>query len=131
MLYEKTTRGPVLDVCRRLEAAATENGFGVLGLHDLAAKMREKGIDFPRQCCVLEVCNAQQARRVLEDHMQIATVLPCRIAVYEDDDKVTVSTLRPRGLLQMFGYAELQPVAREVEDTLIRIIDTACANQGD
>lgn len=126
MLYQRTTTGSVHDACKRIEAAAVENQFGVVDTHDLTAKMAEKGVEFPRKCCIVEVCEPHQAKRVLENHMDVATVLPCRIAVYEQGDEVVVSTLRPTGLLQMFGYAELQPVAREVEATLTRIIETAC-----
>jgi uncharacterized protein (DUF302 family) len=62
----------------------------------------------------------------LEADISIANALPCRIAVYEQDGKVKISTLRPTAVLGMFGRPELEPVAQEVEETLLRIIDTAC-----
>ena len=38
-----------------------------------------------------------------------------------------VATMRPTVVLRMFGDPELEGVAREVEGTVIRIMDAACA----
>jgi hypothetical protein len=46
--------------------------------------------------------------------------------VYEDGEAVKVSTLKPTQLLGLFGRPELEPVAKEVEDAMFRIIDAAC-----
>jgi len=48
------------------------------------------------------------------------------LAVCEEDGMIKVSTLKPTRLLGLFGRPELEPVAKEVEDTMIRIIDAAC-----
>ncbi len=127
MIYVKETEGPVASVVERLEKASAENKFGVLGIHDLKEKMGAKGVDFAYECQVMEVCNPVKAKEVLEGNMSISTVLPCRISVYEEDDVVKVATIRPTMLLNLLDTPELQDVAKEVEDTLIRIIDAACA----
>lgn len=127
MIYVKETRGSIASVVERLEKAAAANQFGVLGLDDLKQKMGAKGVDFNCECRVLEVCDPAKAKEVLEGNMSISTVLPCRISVYEEGSIVKVATLRPTMLLNLFDSPDLINVAREVEDTLIRIIDTACA----
>ena len=53
-------------------------------MHDLRAKMTEKGVEFTRECRIYEVCNPQQAKKVLEKNMEISTALPRRISVYEE-----------------------------------------------
>ena len=126
MLYVKETTGSAKDVVERIVNAAAENKFGVLGVHNLKEKMVAKGVDFPRECLIVEVCNPGKAKSVLEANMAISTALPCRISVYEDAGKVKVATLRPTALLELFGNPGLAPVAREVEETIVRIIDTAC-----
>jgi uncharacterized protein (DUF302 family) len=127
MIDVQETEGPIERVVERLEKAAAENQFGVLGVHDLKEKMAAKGVDFACECRIVEVCNPHKAKAVLEENMSISTALPCRISVYEEDNKVKVATIRPTMLLNLFDSPELQGVAREVEDTLIRIIETACA----
>lgn len=126
MIYVRETDGPIDQVVERLEKASTENQFGVLSIHDLKEKMAAKGVEFGCECRVLEVCNPHKAKEVLHENMSISTALPCRISVYHEDDKVKVATIRPTRLLNLFDSPELQNVAREVEETLIRIIDTAC-----
>ena len=127
MIYVKDCACSVDDVCKKIEAATVANGFGVLGVHDLKERMKAKGVDFAPECRILEVCNPKQAKKVLEANMAIANALPCRICVYEEGGKVKVSTMLPTVVLRLFGAPELEPVAQEVETTIIRIIDTACA----
>ena len=126
MLYEKEAKGSVDEVTARVQQAAVANKFGVLGIHNLKEKMKDKGIDFGPECRILEVCNPAQAKTVLEADMSISNALPCRISVYEQSGKIKVSMLRPTQLLAMFNRPELQPVANEVESAMIRIIDAAC-----
>ena len=126
MLYVKETDGRVEDVLDRLEKAVVENKFGVLGVHNLKEKMAAKGVEFGPECRIVEVCNPMQAKKVLEANMSISTALPCRISVYEEGGKIKIATLRPTVLLNLFGNPDLESVAREVEDTVIRIIDSTC-----
>jgi uncharacterized protein (DUF302 family) len=126
MLYVRESQGPIEEVVKKLEVAAAENKFGILGVHDLRQKMNAKGVDFQRECRIFEVCNPAKAKTVLDTDMAISNALPCRISVYEEAGRVKVSTIRPTALLAMFGRPELQPVAQEVEDTMICIIDAAC-----
>ncbi len=126
MLYQQQTTGTVADVVARIEEAAKANQFGVMGVLDLKQRMADKGVAFGPACHIVEVCNPQQAKTVLKANLSISTALPCRIAVYEQDGKVVVSTIRPTALLKLFGNPELTPVAADVEKTIVRIIDTAC-----
>jgi uncharacterized protein (DUF302 family) len=126
MIYVKETTGTVDDVVARIEAAVAANQFGLLGVHDLKQKLASKGLDFRPECRIMEVCNPAKAKEVLEADMSISNALPCRISVYEDTGRVKVSTIRPTHLLRLFGRPELESVAQEVEDTMIRIIDAAC-----
>ena len=126
MLYVREARGSIDEVAKKLEAAAAENKFGVLGVHDLKQKMNAKGVEFGPECRIFEVCNPVKAKTVLETDMAISNALPCRISVYEEAGTVKVSTLKPTVILGLFGRPELEAVAQEVEDTMVRIIDAAC-----
>ena len=117
---------PLARIREDLERACAAHKFGVLGVHDLRAKMREKGVAYGRESLVFEVCNPQQAKRVLEANPGIAAALPCRIAVYEDADGTTrVATIRPSTLLDLFDTPGACDVAREVEETMKAILREA------
>ena len=126
MLYVREAIGSVDKTIEKLEEAAAANQFGVLGVHNLKQKMNAKGVEFGPECRIVEVCNPKKAKSVLETDMSISNALPCRISVYEESGKVKVSTLKPTAILALFGQPELESVAKEVEDTMIRIIDAAC-----
>jgi uncharacterized protein (DUF302 family) len=126
MLYIREARGSIDEVAKKLEAAAADNKFGVLGIHDLKQKMNAKGVEFGPECRIFEVCNPVKAKTVLEADMTISNALPCRISVYEESGVVKVSTLKPTALLGLYNRPELEAVAQEVEDTMVRIIDASC-----
>ncbi len=126
MLYVREARGSIDEVAKKLEAAAADNKFGVLGVHDLKQKMNAKGVDFGPECRIFEVCNPVKAKIVLEADMTISNALPCRISVYEEAGAVKVSTLKPTAVLGLFNRPELEAVAQEVEEAMVRIIDAAC-----
>jgi uncharacterized protein (DUF302 family) len=88
MLYVQEVFGNVDDIVGKIEQAAKDNDFGVLDIHDLKKKMTAKGVDFAPECRIIEVCNPNMAKEVLESNMEISTALPCRISVYEESGKV-------------------------------------------
>lgn len=52
MLHIVESKKPLADVARDLEHAVTRHKFGLLGVHDLKAKMAEQGVPFARECRV-------------------------------------------------------------------------------
>jgi uncharacterized protein (DUF302 family) len=126
MLYVTETRKDVETAARDLQEAVKRNKFGVLHVHDLQKTLREKGVDFPNACKILEVCNPQRAVQVLTGNMAVNMALPCRISVYQEGDKSKIGMIRPTALLSLFPQAaELKAVAGEVERETMRMIDEA------
>jgi uncharacterized protein (DUF302 family) len=126
MLYVVETKKDVETAARDLEEAVKRNKFGVLHVHDLQKTLKEKGVDFPNACRILEVCNPQRAVQVLTKNMGMNTALPCRISVYQEGGKTKIGMILPTALLALFpGSADLKPVAEEVERETKRMIDEA------
>ena len=125
MLYTVRSSKPLEVVSKDFVSATQRHKFGVLGVHDLRAKMAEKGVDFARDCRIFEVCNPQQAKKVLEADLQISTALPCRISVYEERGKTVLATILPTRMLELFRRPELRDVAEDVEATIVTIMNEA------
>ncbi len=125
MLHVVASKKPLEQVAVDLEQAVTRNGFGVMGVHDLKESMAKKGVAFARECRVFEVCNPLQAKKVLEANLEISTALPCRISLYEEGGGTRLATLKPTALIALFPAPGLEGTAREVEATLIRIMEEA------
>ena len=125
VLYVTESNKSIDEICKALEEAAKKRAFGVMAIHNLRETMKKKGVDFDRDLRIYEVCNPQQAKKVLEAEPNISTALPCRISVYRGDGKTKLATIRPTVQLAMFDRKDLEPVAKEVEDVIIAIMDEA------
>jgi uncharacterized protein (DUF302 family) len=125
MLHIVESTKPLARLAADLEQAVARHKFGVLGVHDLKAKLAEKGVPFARECRIFEVCNPHQAKKVLEANLEISTALPCRISMYEEGGKTKLATIRPTALIELYRSPELKQVAQEVEDTMAKIMAEA------
>ncbi len=128
MLIEVTTDKSVAEAAAALQAAVLANHFGVMQVHNLRETMEKKGVAFERECLIFEVCQPQQAKKVLEQNMKVSTALPCRISIYAQGGKTTLATLKPTTLLALFDTPELAEVAREVEETIVKIMKAAASS---
>jgi uncharacterized protein (DUF302 family) len=94
MLIKMESKKSLDQVCQDLEKAVMANKFGVMTIHNLNETMAKKGVQFDRPCRIFEVCNPHQAKKVLENNINISTFLPCRISVFTDGDRVVLTTLK-------------------------------------
>ena len=109
-----------------LEAAVKRHGYGVLHVHDVGATLRGKGVVFDRQCKIFEVCNPQQAAKVMAADMRLNMALPCRISVFTDKDKTMIGLIKPgRMLAALSPDPALAQVAADVEKKTIQMVDEA------
>ena len=109
-----------------LDAAVKKHGFGVLHIHDLGNTLRSKGMAFDEQCRVFEVCSPAQAVKVLAADMRLNMALPCRISVFTQGGRTKIGLIKPMAMLAALSQdATLLQVAKEVEDSTIRMVDEA------
>ena len=125
MVYEHSCSKSLEEIDAALREAVGRHKFGVLGVHDLQQAMRNKGVEYGDVCMVYEVCNPQQAKRVLETDAAFSTMLPCRISVYGSQTGYRIATLLPTAMMKVVGAPGAAEVAREVEGELIEIIKEA------
>ena len=125
MLYEIVSRRTPQQAGQALEAAAQKHQFGVLAIHNLKETMAKKGVEFAKECLIYEVCNPHQAKKVLEANPSISTALPCRIAIFEEGGHSKLSTIKPTAMLALYGNPELAPVAQEVEQVILAMMQEA------
>jgi uncharacterized protein (DUF302 family) len=127
MLIKLSTDKSVSETAAALQAAVQANHFGVMQVHNLKETMAKKGVEFARECLIFEVCQPQRAKKVLDENMSLSTALPCRISIYEEGGKTILATLKPTTLLAMFNVPQLEGVAKEVENTIVKIMTEAAS----
>jgi uncharacterized protein (DUF302 family) len=126
MRYVVTSTKTVDQAAADLEEAVRQNGFGVLHQYDLKKTLAGKGVELQHECRILDVCNPQQAARVLTADMGMNIALPCRISVYEDGGQTRIGMVKPTAMLaSLSGSQELKHVAEDVELAVTRMIDAA------
>lgn len=127
MLVKFSTKKTVSDAADALHLAVEANHFGVMQVHNLKETMTNKGVAFAHECLIFEVCQPQQAKKVLDENMSVSAALPCRISIYQEGGKTILATLKPTTLLAMFHTPQLKEVAQEVQDTIVKIMKEAAA----
>ena len=128
MLIKLPTEKTVSEAAAALQTAVVANHFGVMQIHNLKETMKKKGVEFARECLIFEVCQPQQAKKVLDENMSVSTALPCRISIYEEGGKTILAALKPTTLLALFHTPKLKNVAQEVEDTIVKIMSEAATD---
>ncbi|HTM12753.1 MAG TPA: DUF302 domain-containing protein [Bryobacteraceae bacterium] len=128
MLLKYSTDKTVSETAAALQAAVQANHFGVMQVHNLKETMAKKGVEFARECLIFEVCQPQQAKKVLEENMSVSTALPCRISIYQEGGKTMLAALKPTLLLALFHTPQLEGVAQEVETAMIKIMKETAAD---
>ena len=126
MYYIAESKKSFAESVSSLEHAVKSHGFGVLHIHDLGNTLRSKGVEFKEECKILEVCNPQQAAKVLATDMRLNMALPCRISVYTEDEITKIGVIKPEQMLSALSHDNvLKETAHEVEHKIIQMIDEA------
>ena len=121
--YTVKTQKNIDDVIIDLTKKLKEISFGVLETLDFKKILSEKGLEFSDNYKLLEVCNPQLAKQVLEASPDLGLLLPCTIAVYQKDSEKFISLARPTSILSMASDQNLKFSGEDIENSLIRIID--------
>lgn len=125
LIYEKVTEKSFNEAVESIKHSLKERDFGVLWELNFKSKMEEHDIEFSNNFIILEVCNPHKAMEVLSKHLEMGYFLPCKVVVYEKDNKIRIGTARPEKLMGMMKYDDLSYIAQEVEKILIDSIDAA------
>ena len=121
--YTVVTDKNMENAIQSIEESLKEEKFSVLWKFDIKEKLQEKGLDFQKEFKVLEVCNPQEAFRVLNENEMAGYFLPCKIVVYEDSGKTKIGMPKPSALISLLNDEKMKQFARDIENRLISCID--------
>ena len=110
------------EAVKAVEQETKTAGFKVLYIHDVATTLKEKGFEI-ESFKIIEICNAKSAYTVLQADIKIGLCLPCKINVYQKDEKTFISGMRPIILPQFFPQANLGNLPAEIDEIIRGIID--------
>lgn len=120
--YTVETKKSVEEAISALEINLKEEKFGILWMFDIKEKLEEKGLEFEKEFKVLEVCNPQEAQKVLIENEMAGYFLPCKVVVYESNGKTKIGMPKPTSLIRMLNDDKMEKFAKDIEDRLISCI---------
>ena len=121
--FGRTVGLPYAEAERRVRAELQKEGFGVLTEIDVTQKFQEKlGKEF-RNYVILGACNPAMAYEAFGKELNIGTLLPCNVTVYDGDDgRTVVMVMDPVAALSMVGNPEMAEMAKIVKEKMERVL---------
>lgn len=112
------------------KGALKEEGFGVLCEIDVQKTLKEKiGADI-EPYVILGACNPNFANQSLREDANLGLLLPCNVIVRQSKGATIVAAIDAAKMLSVVGNPALQPIAREVNVRLGRVVDKLDAMRG-
>lgn len=122
MQYIEQSEKSVQEVVNNIQEIASNYKFGVLHVHNVKETLNSKGVDFDKECQILDICNPNYAKQFLGEDMSLSSVMPCKITVYTDNGETNITL---NSLVQLVDdiNPDMIDLAQEVQNTLLEIID--------
>ncbi|AFO57042.1 MULTISPECIES: DUF302 domain-containing protein [Natrinema] len=126
MSYTLQTRvhGEFDDVVSTTIDALEDEGFGVLCDIDVQETLQQKLDENFRQYRILGACNPGLAHQGLEADLDLGTLLPCNVVVYDDADDIVVSAVDPQRLLGVADDDALDPIGAAAFERFERVLES-------
>jgi uncharacterized protein (DUF302 family) len=124
LAYTVVTAKSVDEAVKAVEQNAVAHGFRVLHIHDIAATLGDDGFEH-EPVKIVEVCNARYASKLLAKDITAALMVPCPIAVYQQEGQVHISTMLATAIADLFPGKSLEFVAEQVEFAVLGLVNDA------
>ena len=98
-------------------------GFGVLTEIDMKATLKKKIDKNINKYVILGACHPTSAYKAVQSEIEIGLMLPCNVIVYEYDNAIFVSAIKPKVAMAMIDNDDLREVAIDIEDRLTTVIN--------
>ncbi len=116
--------GTIDTVRSSVEAALSDEGFGILTEIDVAATFKAK-LDVDRDpYVILGACNPHLAHEAIGLDPNIGALLPCNVVLRQEGDQVAVVFMDPAAVLGIVDAPGMDAAAGEVRTKLERVADT-------
>ena len=122
--FQKTVDLSFEDSINIVTEELKKEGFGILTTIDVKETLKIKiDVDF-KKYTILGACNPALAHKALQVEEEIGLLLPCNVIVYEKDGKSAVSVFDPSLMFKVVENENLNPIAEEVKEKLLRVFDS-------
>ncbi len=123
MQYIETSNKSVTELVKTIQEKISEYKFGILHIHEIQNTLNSKGLEFDKECVILDVCNPAYAKKLLDEDMKLSVILPCKIAIYSEDNQTYISM---NSIVQLIDdiNPDLVETAQEIQEILLELISS-------
>ena len=109
--------------------ACEKHKFALLHTYVYHEIVESKGFPINRKVYIYEICQAKTAAAMLTDYPHFSIFMPCKLAVYEENDNTVISTMNMEIMLKAVdSNKELYNEATSLFNTLKSLMDTLSNN---
>jgi uncharacterized protein (DUF302 family) len=107
----ETSLQPIEKIADNFPAACEKFQFALLQTYVYHDIVKSKGFPIQRKVYIYEICQASVAAEMLTVHPEFSLFMPCKIAVYEDEGRIVISTTNMDLLLKAVADNEALYIA--------------------
>lgn len=126
--YKKSVKGEYAVALGAVEQAIAAHGFVIAHVHDIQATLAQKGFEIsPLRIYEVSCPGQQNGMPAKNGRPRLALLMPCRINVYQEGQKVVVCALRSVVFSKIFPEAGLEEDAEWLDTEMRVLVDAAIA----
>ena len=125
MITENESSYSFAETVERIQAEAIEAGWKVPAIHEINNSVASGGFDVA-PVTVIELCKVDLAGQILseDDSRIVSSMMPCRVAVYEDEEgRVIVSRMNTGLVSKLFG-GDIAAIMADATDETEQIVNS-------
>jgi len=123
--FGKTVTESFASVDRKVREELQKEGFGILSEINVTDKFKEKLDRTFRKYLILGACNPALAWEAFGKELNIGTLLPCNVVLYETDEGDTaVMIMDPEAVLSLINNPGVADLAAMVKAKMEKVLAT-------
>src|SRR3989344_872239 len=116
---EKSFDEAVISVLKSVEL----RGWTLFSIYDIRERLAAKGFEH-EPLKIIEICSGKYADAFLNKNKLISLCMPCKINVFEENEKVKIAGMKPTIMSEFFKEIKREE-AEEVEKVIKEIINNS------
>ena len=123
--YKIVSNQSIEKIADRVQTECDNYKFALLKTYNYHEIVESKGFPIKRKVYIYEICQAKTASLMLTDYSGFSIFMPCKLAIYEHDNKTIISTMDMSIMLKAVkANNELYNNAVSLFDTLKSLLNS-------
>ncbi|MCL4549824.1 MAG: DUF302 domain-containing protein [Bacteroidetes bacterium] len=123
--YQIVSDQPIEIIANNVQQACDNHKFALLKTYNYHEIVESKGFPIKRKVFIYEICQAKTASLMLTDYPNFSIFMPCKLAIYEHNEKTIISTMNMEIMLKAVSLnQELYSEATRLFNTLKSVMQS-------